>query len=59
MEALPAQLIEWTGGKVLVATGAPFDDIEYGSVTYKIGQANNAALYPGLGFGSSSPARRK
>jgi tetratricopeptide (TPR) repeat protein len=45
------QLIEWTEGKVLVATGAPFDDIEYGGVTYKIGQANNAALYPGLGFG--------
>jgi malate dehydrogenase (oxaloacetate-decarboxylating) len=37
--------------KVLVATGAPFDNVEYGGVTYKIGQANNAALYPGLGFG--------
>lgn len=50
-EATPTQLIEWTDGKVLVATGAPFDDIEYKSVAYRIGQANNAALYPGLGFG--------
>jgi malate dehydrogenase (oxaloacetate-decarboxylating) len=50
-EATPAQLIEWTEGKVLVATGAPFDNVESGGVTYKIGQANNAALYPGLGFG--------
>ncbi len=50
-EATPAQLLEWTDGKVLVATGAPFDDVVQGGVTYKIGQANNAALYPGLGFG--------
>ncbi|GAN55720.1 NAD-dependent malic enzyme [Tanticharoenia sakaeratensis] len=51
-EATPAQLIEWTDGKVLVATGAPFDDVEHKGVTYTIGQANNAALYPGLGFGT-------
>lgn len=51
-EATPAQLIEWTDGKVLVGTGAPFDDVEHGGVTYRIGQANNAALYPGLGFGT-------
>jgi malate dehydrogenase (oxaloacetate-decarboxylating) len=50
-EATPAQLLEWTDGKALVATGAPFDDVAQGGVTYKIGQANNAALYPGLGFG--------
>ncbi|MFQ1062405.1 NAD-dependent malic enzyme [Bordetella trematum] len=51
-EATPAQLIEWTDGKVLVATGAPFDDVVYKGVTYHIGQANNAALYPGLGMGA-------
>lgn len=50
-EATPAQLLEWTNGKGLVATGAPFDDVTYGGVTYTIGQANNAALYPGLGLG--------
>lgn len=51
-EATPAHLLTWTNGKALVATGAPFDDVNYNGVTYKIGQANNAALYPGLGFGA-------
>lgn len=50
-EATPAQLLAWTDGKVLVGTGAPFDDVVHGGVTYRIGQANNAALYPGLGLG--------
>jgi malate dehydrogenase (oxaloacetate-decarboxylating) len=50
-EATPAHLLEWTDGKALVATGAPFDDVVCGGVTYHIGQANNAALYPGLGLG--------
>jgi len=51
-EATPTQLLEWTDGKALVATGAPFDDVNYKGVVYTIGQANNAALYPGLGFGT-------
>jgi malate dehydrogenase (oxaloacetate-decarboxylating) len=51
-EATPAQIIEWTDGKALVATGSPFDDVEHGGVTYRIGQANNAALYPGMGLGA-------
>jgi malate dehydrogenase (oxaloacetate-decarboxylating) len=51
-EATPQHLIEWTDGKVFVATGAPFDDVLYNGIRYKIGQANNAALYPGLGFGA-------
>jgi malate dehydrogenase (oxaloacetate-decarboxylating) len=50
-EATPEHLLEWTDGKVLVATGAPFDDVKHGDVMYRIGQANNAALYPGLGLG--------
>ncbi|WP_283126097.1 NAD-dependent malic enzyme [Providencia stuartii] len=51
-EATPQHLIEWTDGRVFVATGAPFDDVVYKGICYKIGQANNAALYPGLGFGA-------
>lgn len=51
-EATPTQLIEWTDGKVLVGTGAPFDDVEYKGATYRIAQANNAALYPGMGLGT-------
>ncbi len=51
-EATPAQLLSWTRGQALVATGSPFDDVEEGGITFKIGQANNAALYPGLGLGA-------
>jgi malate dehydrogenase (oxaloacetate-decarboxylating) len=51
-EATPGDLLRWTDGKALVATGSPFDDIEQGGITFKIGQANNAALYPGLGLGA-------
>ena len=35
-----------------MATGIPVDDIEYNGVTYQIGQANNALIYPGVGFGA-------
>ncbi|MCP1214328.1 NAD-dependent malic enzyme [Acetobacter okinawensis] len=58
-EATPTQLIEWTEGRVLVATGAPFDNVVYQGVSYIIGQANNAALYPGLGFGTIVSRARK
>jgi malate dehydrogenase (oxaloacetate-decarboxylating) len=51
-EATPADLLRWTRGKALIATGSPFDDVNEGGVTFKIGQANNAALYPGLGLGA-------
>ncbi len=51
-EATPSQLLHWTDGRALVATGSPFDDVELNGVTYRIGQANNAALYPGLGLGT-------
>jgi len=50
-EATPEQLLTWTDGKGLVATGSPFADVELGGVSHQIGQANNAALYPGLGLG--------
>lgn len=50
-EAFPGDLIEWTDGKVLVATGLPYDPVEYEGTSYEIGQANNALLYPGLGLG--------
>ena len=51
-EATPADLIHWTEGRVLVATGSPFDPVTYNHVTHVIGQVNNALLFPGLGLGT-------
>ncbi|MCG0709185.1 malate dehydrogenase [Lactiplantibacillus plantarum] len=50
-EAKAEDLIKWTDGRALVATGIPANDVEYKGVTYQIGQGNNALMYPGLGFG--------
>lgn len=52
IEAMPADLLAWTDGKVLTATGIPVDPVEHGGVRHVIGQANNALLYPGLGLGT-------
>ena len=51
-EAKPVDLIEWTEGRALVATGSPFDPVTYNGVTYVIGQSNNALIFPGLGLGT-------
>lgn len=50
-EATAADLIKWTDGKALIATGIPASDVDYKGTTYHIGQGNNALMYPGLGFG--------
>lgn len=52
IEAMPADLLAWTGGKALTATGIPVEPVEYDGVRHVIGQANNALLYPGLGLGT-------
>ena len=50
-EATAANLIAWSQGKALVATGIPADPVFFNGVHYTIGQANNALIYPGLGLG--------
>lgn len=50
-EATASDLIKWTNGKALVATGVPSEPVEHNGITYQIGQANNALMYPGLGLG--------
>jgi len=52
MEASASDLITWTDGRALVATGIPSHPVTYKGITYVIGQANNALFYPGLGLGT-------
>jgi malate dehydrogenase (oxaloacetate-decarboxylating) len=52
IEAVPADIISWTDGRALVATGTPWDPVAYRGTDYVIGQANNALSYPGLGLGT-------
>jgi malate dehydrogenase (oxaloacetate-decarboxylating) len=58
-EATPADLIAWTDGRALVATGSPFDDVVHGGRRFPIAQCNNSYIFPGLGLGVvASRARR-
>lgn len=50
-EATAKDLIHWTDGQALIATGIPSEPVVYNGITYNIGQANNALMYPGLGLG--------
>jgi malate dehydrogenase (oxaloacetate-decarboxylating) len=50
-EARPADLLEWTNGQALVATGSPFGPVNYHGSRYTIAQANNALIFPGIGLG--------
>jgi len=51
IEARPEQIIEWTDGQVIIATGSPFKPIEYKGKTYPVAQCNNSYIFPGIGLG--------
>jgi malate dehydrogenase (oxaloacetate-decarboxylating) len=58
-EALPEDLVRWTDGRALVATGSPFPPVDHDGRRFVIAQANNALVFPGLGLGVAvSRARR-
>lgn len=51
-EARPEDVLEWTQGRAIVATGSPFEAVVRGDRTHLIGQANNAFCFPGIGLGA-------
>jgi len=51
-EALPENIVEWTNGQALIATGSPFEPVKFSGGTLHIGQGNNVFIFPGLGLGA-------
>jgi malate dehydrogenase (oxaloacetate-decarboxylating) len=51
-EATPKEILAWSHGRAIVATGSPFDPVRVGDEDVSIGQGNNAFIFPGLGFGA-------
>ncbi|MFG0419583.1 NAD-dependent malic enzyme [Pseudomonas sp. zjy_8] len=51
IEANPADLLQWTEGHALIATGSPFQPVEWAGRSYKIAQCNNSYIFPGIGLG--------
>lgn len=58
-EAVPADLLAWTEGRAIVATGSPFDPVSLEERTFRIAQANNVYVFPGVGLGAIAVSARE
>jgi malate dehydrogenase (oxaloacetate-decarboxylating) len=58
-EAVPEDLIHWTDGKALIATGSPFDPVSYKGRSYPVAQSNNSYIFPGMGLGILAVGARR
>lgn len=52
VEAVPSDILQWTDGKALIATGSPFAPVNYQGKLYNISQCNNSYIFPGIGLGT-------
>ncbi len=51
VEAIPSDILQWTEGRALIATGSPFTPVNYQGKTHNISQCNNSYIFPGIGLG--------
>ncbi|MFT4815718.1 MAG: malate dehydrogenase (oxaloacetate-decarboxylating) [Pseudohongiellaceae bacterium] len=51
VEAHPQDVVTWTDGKAIVATGSPFDEVKHNGEAFEISQCNNSYVFPGVGLG--------
>jgi malate dehydrogenase (oxaloacetate-decarboxylating) len=58
-EAVPADLIAWTGGRAIVATGSPFPNVSFGGRVFPTSQCNNVFIFPGVGLGVIAAGARR
>jgi malate dehydrogenase (oxaloacetate-decarboxylating) len=58
-EAVPEDLLRWTDGRALIATGSPFADVEYNGRKVRVSQCNNVYIFPAMGLAVSATRARR